>query len=51
MLKIFQETGEKNTRNVSYQFWQQENQPKIIYTPEFAKQKLEYIPVRLARRA
>ncbi len=43
MLKIFKEAGQKNSRNVSYQFWQQDNQPKIIYTSEFAKQKLEYI--------
>ena len=43
MLRIFKEAGEKNSRNLNYQFWQQNNQPKIIYTPEFAKQKLEYI--------
>ena len=45
MLKIFKEAGEKNSRNSEYQFWQQDNQPKIIYTPEFAAQKLEYIQV------
>ena len=43
MLKIFKEAGENNSRNVSYQFWQQDNQPKIIYTPNFGRQKLEYI--------
>ena len=43
MLEIFKETGEKNSRNVSYQFWQQDNQPKIIYTPDFGRQKLNYI--------
>jgi len=43
MLRIFKEAGEKNRRNANYQFWQQDNQPKIIYTPEFAAQKLEYI--------
>ena len=43
MLRIFKEAGDKNSRNVNYQFWQQDNQPKIIYTPEFAEQKLEYI--------
>ena len=43
MLRIFKEAGDKNSRNVNYQFWQQDNQPKIIYTPEFAAQKLEYI--------
>ena len=43
MLRIFKEAGDKNSRNVNYQFWQQDNQPKIIYTQEFAAQKLEYI--------
>jgi putative transposase len=43
MLKIFKEAREKNSRNLNYQFWQQDNQPKIIYTPKFATQKLEYI--------
>ena len=43
MLTIFKEAGDKNSRNVNYQFWQQDNQPKIIYTPAFAAQKLEYI--------
>jgi len=41
--KFFKEVGEKNSRNRNYQFWQQDNQPKIIYTPHFAEQKLEYI--------
>jgi REP element-mobilizing transposase RayT len=43
VLKIFKEAGEKNSRNSNYQFWQQDNQPKVIYTPTFAAQKLEYI--------
>ncbi len=43
MLKIFKDAGKKNSRNLNYQFWEQDNQPKIIYTPEFAAQKLEYI--------
>lgn len=43
MLKIFKEAGMINSRNSNYQFWRQENEPKIIYTPEFGKQKLEYI--------
>ena len=43
MIKIFKEAGEKNSRNSNYQFWQQDNQPKIIYAPQFAAQKLEYI--------
>ncbi len=43
MIKIFKKAGELNSRNSNYQFWKQDNEPKIIYTPEFASQKLEYI--------
>ena len=43
MIKIFKEAGENNSRNSNYQFWQQDNQPKIIYTLEFAAQKSGYI--------
>lgn len=43
MIKIFKDAGEKNSRNTNYQFWQQNNQPKIVYSPQFAAQKLEYI--------
>ena len=30
MIKIFKEAGEMNSRNSSYQFWKQANEPKII---------------------
>jgi REP element-mobilizing transposase RayT len=43
MIKIFKEAGEINSRNTNYQFWQQDNEPKILFTPKFATQKLEYI--------
>ncbi len=43
MLKLFKEAGELNSRNTNFQFWKQDNEPKVIYTPDFAKQKLEYI--------
>ena len=43
MLRIFNEAGEKNSRNVNYKFWQQDNQPKIYICQKFAAQKLEYI--------
>ncbi|KAA9041228.1 hypothetical protein FW778_04115 [Ginsengibacter hankyongi] len=43
MLKTFKEAGEQNSRNHSYQFWIQDNQPKIIYTEAFVGQKPEYI--------
>jgi REP element-mobilizing transposase RayT len=43
MIQIFKEAGKANSRNTDYQFWQQDNQPKIILTPDFAAQKLDYI--------
>jgi REP element-mobilizing transposase RayT len=43
MLEIFKKAGASNSRNMNYQFWQQDNQPKIIYTPDFGRQKLEYV--------
>jgi putative transposase len=43
MVKIFKEAGESNSRNKYYQFWQQDNEPKEIFTKQFALQKLEYI--------
>ena len=43
MIQIFKTAGNTNSRNTDYQFWQQDNQPKIILTPSFAAQKLNYI--------
>lgn len=43
MVEIFKKAGEIKSRNTYYQFWQQDNQPKIIFTPDFAAQKLGYI--------
>ncbi len=43
MISIFKEAGELNSRNTKYQFWQQDYQPKEIFSPRFAAQKLEYI--------
>ena len=43
MISIFKEAGELNSRNTNYQFWQQDNQPKEIFSPQFAAQKLAYI--------
>ena len=40
MINIFKASGNENSRNIDYQFWQQDNQPKIILTPSFAAQKL-----------
>lgn len=43
MLNIFKNAGEANSRNTYHQFWQQDNQPKIILTSAFAAQKLNYV--------
>ena len=43
MLKIFREQGEKNSRNEEFQFWRQDNQPKVCYSDKFTVQKLDYI--------
>lgn len=43
MLKIFSQEGEANSRNKTYQFWRQDNQPKECYSPAFTVQKLNYI--------
>ena len=43
MLNIFRENGENNSRNSEFQFWQQNNQPKELYSNEFTMQKLDYI--------
>ena len=43
MLKIFREQGEKNSRNTSYQFWRQDNQPQELYSAAFIFQKMNYV--------
>jgi putative transposase len=43
MLQIFRRCGLGNSRNSTYQFWRQDNQPKELYSPGFSVQKLEYI--------
>ena len=43
MIQIFKEAGKANSRNTDHQFWQKDNQPKIILTHDFAAQKLNYI--------
>jgi putative transposase len=49
MLKIFEQVGNENSRNQTYQFWRQDNHPIEVYSLEFITQKLNYIhdnPVR-----
>ena len=43
MLNIFRVQGEKNSRNKTYQFWRQDNQPQELYSPAFIFQKINYI--------
>ena len=43
MLPVFSEAGRMNSRNECFQFWKQDNCPKVIFSSEFAQQKLNYI--------
>src|SRR5256885_13705564 len=43
MLKIFREHGECNSRNKTFQFWRQDNQPQELYSQKFFFQKLNYL--------
>ena len=49
MLNRFQFNAQKHSRNEHYQMWTHENHAVVIYSPEFAREKLEYLhnnPVR-----
>ena len=43
MLWIFKSVGASNSRNNTYQFCQQDNQPILLETPDFTLVKLQYI--------
>ena len=43
MLAIFKRAGKKNSRNTHYQFWQQDNHPKELFSEVFSQQKLNYV--------
>ena len=43
MLDIFTRMGESNSRNMRYQFWRQDNQPKVLFSQKFTQQKLDYV--------
>ena len=43
MLDIFKKEGAKNSRNTTYQFWRQDNQPMELYSAAFVFQKTNYI--------
>lgn len=43
MLQLFKKAGQLNSRNATFQFWQQDNQPKELNSNEMLDQKLNYI--------
>lgn len=43
MLPLFRAAGEANPNNTTYQFWQQDNHYKEVYSKVFAFQKFDYI--------
>ena len=49
MLNRFQFNVQRHSRNENYQLWTHENHALVIYSPQFAMEKLEYLhnnPVR-----
>jgi REP element-mobilizing transposase RayT len=43
LLWLFRQAGEGNSKNTTYQFWQQENHPIELISNNFIDQKLAYI--------
>jgi putative transposase len=43
MLKIFGEAGKRNSNNVEYQFWRQDNHPIEVWSEDVINQKLLYL--------
>jgi hypothetical protein len=43
MSSLFHSFGEKNPNNEVFQVWSTNNCPKLIYSPKYARQKLDYI--------
>ncbi|AXE20209.1 transposase [Runella rosea] len=43
LLWLFRQAGENNSKNTTYQFWQQENHPIELSSNKFIDQKLAYI--------
>jgi REP element-mobilizing transposase RayT len=49
MLWIFKSAGEQNSRNIKYQFWQQDSHPVECYSNELLETRIRYIhqnPIR-----
>jgi putative transposase len=49
MQMVFQYHAKYNTNNSEYQVWEQNNRPKEIVLPRFARQKLNYIHYNAVR--
>lgn len=43
LLSMFKEAGKQSSNVKTYQFWQHNNKPIELWTPEVTKQKLDYI--------
>ena len=43
VLWIFESAGAANNWNYAYRFWQQDNQPIQLETPDFTLVKLQYV--------
>jgi REP element-mobilizing transposase RayT len=43
MLRIFEWQGQRNSNNLDWQFWQQDNHPIVLFNNFMMDQKLEYI--------
>ena len=49
IIDLMTQTGEGNSNNKSWQFWQQHNHPVQLYSPKVIRQKLDYIHLNPAR--
>ncbi|WP_259069340.1 hypothetical protein HDF24_13980 [Mucilaginibacter sp. X4EP1] len=43
MLWMMERAGKKNSQNLSFQLWQQDNHPIELFDPKILHQKLDYI--------
>ena len=43
MLGLMHQAGQKNSNNSNFQFWQQNNHPIELSSPEVTQQKLDYL--------
>ena len=43
MCQLFKWSAVDNKRSENYQFWQRDNHPEVLYSPDFIDQKINYI--------